>query len=74
MTNTAVVRGRWNELETVFETLAEGTPVRYVGAAAEYEFDQYGAAVHQLFDTWRVKDVSYLAEETLQVRCVRQER
>jgi len=68
------VRGRWNDLGTVFQTLSEGTPVGYVGAAAKYEFDEYGAAVHQLFDTWRVKDVEYVAEETLQVRCVRQAR
>jgi neutral amino acid transport system substrate-binding protein len=74
MTNTASVRGRWNDLGAVFGSLSEGTPVAYVGAAAEYEFDMYGAAVHQLFDTWRVKDVDYVAEETLQVRCVRQER
>lgn len=74
MSNTASVRGRWNDLGTVFQTLSEGTPVGYVGAAAKYEFDEYGAAVHLLFDTWRVKDVEYVAEETLQVRCLRQAR
>lgn len=74
MISSATERGRWSELKTVFETLSEGEPVAYVGAAAEYEFDEYGAAVHQLFDTWRVKDVDYVADETLQVRCVRQAR
>jgi len=74
MTNTALVRGRWNDLGSVFGSLSEGTPVAYVGAASEYQFDTYGAAVHQLFDTWRVKDVDYVAEETLQTRCETQQR
>lgn len=74
MISAGTERGRWSDLPAVFETLSEGKPVAYVGAAAEYEFDGYGAAVHQLFDTWRVKDVDYVADETLQVRCVRQER
>lgn len=74
MTNEAETRGRWDDLGSVFAALSEGVPVAYVGAAAEYEFDEFGAAQHQLFDTWRVKDVNYVAEQTLQIRCTAQER
>jgi neutral amino acid transport system substrate-binding protein len=64
-------RGRWDDLGHVMETLAEGTPLAYTGAAAEYEFDRYGAAFHALFDSWRVEKQGFVDEGTLQAMCQR---
>lgn len=69
MTETATSRRRWDDLSSVFAEASEGTPVSYVGAAAEYQFDRWGAAIHPNFDSWRVKGLAYIAEETLRVRC-----
>ena len=72
MTNEASSQGKWEDLQSVMALLSEGTPVAYVGAAADYEFDRFGAAKHLIFDVWRVENQNYLDEGTLQARCLRQ--
>lgn len=61
----------WLELPQAFERLANGAPVRYVGAAAEYTFDEFGAAQHTLFDTWRIDGRSFVDTGPLSARCLR---
>jgi hypothetical protein len=46
-----------------------GTPVRYVGAGAEYEFDTYGAAQHVVFDTWMIEADRFVDTGTLRAEC-----
>jgi len=43
--------------------------VRYVGAAAEYEFDVYGAAQHSVFDTWTIADDGFVETGTFEPFC-----
>ncbi len=72
MTKQASRLGRWDELEDVMGVLGQGEPLRYAGAAAEYDFDQFGAAKHLVFDAWRIEHQAYVSEGTLQARCLRQ--
>jgi ABC-type branched-subunit amino acid transport system substrate-binding protein len=60
---------RWSDLKLALDLLRAGTPVRYVGAAAEYDFDDYGAARYVLFDTWRVDGQHFVATESLKADC-----
>ncbi|MBN2197254.1 MAG: ABC transporter substrate-binding protein [Polyangiaceae bacterium] len=64
-------RGRWDELDVVLATLADGTPLAYTGAAAEYVFDRYGAAMHSVFDVWSIGRQAYVDEGQIQPKCVR---
>lgn len=49
----------WYDLPTAMAALARGTALRYVGAGAEYEFDEYGAAQHTVFDTWTIENQAF---------------
>jgi ABC-type branched-subunit amino acid transport system substrate-binding protein len=69
MTDQATKRGRWKDLRAVFKTLAEGKPLGYAGAAAEYEFDQFGAAKHVIFNNWHVGKQAYIDDGTLRAPC-----
>jgi ABC-type branched-subunit amino acid transport system substrate-binding protein len=62
-------RGAWNDLEASFSKLSQGVAVTYVGAAAIYEFDQYGAATHVLFDSWTIDHFNYESGDTLRSQC-----
>jgi neutral amino acid transport system substrate-binding protein len=64
--------GRWRDLKAVMVRLADGTAVRYAGAAAEYRFDKYGAATHDIFDSWLVSNQDFQREGAFQARCLRQ--
>ena len=70
LSNEPEQRGGWDELDVVFATLVQGAPIALRGAAAEYEFDGYGAARHTVMDTWSVKGLDYVDEGKLQTRCV----
>jgi neutral amino acid transport system substrate-binding protein len=59
----------WEHLDDAFATLKQGTAVAYRGAAAEYAFDEYGAAQHLVFDMWQVDGFDYVDEGKLQTRC-----
>jgi ABC-type branched-subunit amino acid transport system substrate-binding protein len=65
MTDRSTQRGRWSDLRRVFQTLAEAKPLGYAGAAAEYEFDKFGAAQHVLFNAWHVQKETYVDDGTL---------
>lgn len=61
----------WLALPEALERLSAGTPVRYVGAAAEYSFDEFGAARHVIFDTWRIEGRSFVDTGPLSASCPR---
>ncbi|XXY45923.1 ABC transporter substrate-binding protein [Sorangium sp. So ce269] len=44
----------WRDLPAAMTKLRAGIPLRYVGAAAEYEFDDYGANRHHFMQLWTV--------------------
>ena len=61
----------WNHLGQLMASLAAGRAARYVGAAAEYEFDRYGAAQHAIFDTWRIAKHRFVDSGPLVAICPR---
>ncbi len=61
----------WNDLATAMSRISEGVPLRYVGAAAEYAFDEFGAAQHAIFDTWTVAGKSLVDTGTYFATCPR---
>jgi neutral amino acid transport system substrate-binding protein len=63
--------GSWTDLGRSLERLRAGTKLRYVGAAAEYRFDEYGEAEHAIFDVWRVSKKSFTESGSLTARCPR---
>ncbi|WP_437837835.1 ABC transporter substrate-binding protein [Sorangium sp. So ce1153] len=44
----------WRDLPAALTKLRAGIPLRYVGAAAEYQFDDYGANRHYFMQLWTV--------------------
>ncbi len=72
MSATAAERIGWRELPAAMDALRDGEAIAYAGAAAEYDFDQFGAAKHLVFDTWRVRRQNYNSDGLLQARCLRQ--
>ncbi len=60
---------RWNNLRQPFTEVRLGTDVRYVGAAAEYAFDVYGAAQHSVFDTWTIANDGFVDTGTFKPFC-----
>ena len=59
----------WNDLRTPLTEIRLGSDVRYVGAAAEYVFDVYGAAQHTVFDTWAIGNDSFVDTGTVKAVC-----
>ena len=59
----------WGDLSGPLTAVALGTPVHYVGAAAEYEFDRYGAAQHVIFDTWSIQNDGFKDTGSLKAVC-----
>lgn len=59
----------WGDLSGPLAEVAAGTPVHYVGAAAEYEFDRYGAAQHVIFDTWAIRNDGFKDTGSLKAVC-----
>jgi neutral amino acid transport system substrate-binding protein len=60
---------RWNNLREPFTEVRLGSDVRYVGAAAEYDFDVYGAAQHTVFDTWTIANDGFVVTGTFEPIC-----
>jgi neutral amino acid transport system substrate-binding protein len=46
----------WHDLPAAVQRLEKGQKSRYVGAGAEYEFDDFGVAQHVVFDTWTIRN------------------
>lgn len=67
--NTASQPVRWNNLREPFTEVRLGTDVRYVGAAAEYDFDVYGAAQQTVFDTWTIANEGFVVTGTFEPVC-----
>jgi neutral amino acid transport system substrate-binding protein len=60
---------RWNNLREPLTEVRLGTDVRYVGAAAEYAFDAYGAAQQTVFDTWTIANDGFVVTGTFEPVC-----
>jgi neutral amino acid transport system substrate-binding protein len=61
--------GYWYDLNGAMSSLAQGKALRYVGAGAEYQFDQFGAAQYKVFDTWRVHEQSFTGSGAYSATC-----
>jgi hypothetical protein len=59
----------WYDLKSTLSGLAEGTASRFVGAGAEYVFDEWGDARHDIFDTWTVKGQSFVDTGSYYAHC-----
>ena len=59
----------WWNLPTAMAQSSQGTPLRYVGAAAEYTFDQFGSAPSLIFDTWTVKNNAFHDAQPYYANC-----
>jgi neutral amino acid transport system substrate-binding protein len=61
--------GYWNKLPEVFRELKSGKQLRYVGVAAEYVFDEYGAAQHRVFDSWTIRNAQFVGTGSYYANC-----
>jgi neutral amino acid transport system substrate-binding protein len=61
----------WRDLGKALERTADGTPVRYVGAGAEYEFDEFGTAKHSVFDAWSIEGQEFVSQGQYFARCLK---
>lgn len=59
----------WRDLKAAMEALRAGIPLRYVGAAAEYEFDEYGANQHRFLQEWTVDGDAFVDLAPVVVTC-----
>ncbi|XXU58721.1 ABC transporter substrate-binding protein [Sorangium sp. So ce1078] len=59
----------WRDLKTAMTKLRAGIPLRYVGAAAEYEFDEYGANEHHFMQMWTTQGDAFVDLGPVPVTC-----
>ncbi|WP_242515613.1 ABC transporter substrate-binding protein [Sorangium cellulosum] len=59
----------WRDLETAMAKLRAGIPVRYAGAAAEYEFDEFGANKHRYMNRWTIDGDTFVDLTPISVTC-----
>ncbi|WP_438025633.1 ABC transporter substrate-binding protein [Sorangium sp. So ce233] len=59
----------WRDLNTAMTKLRAGIPLRYVGAAAEYEFDSYGASQHHFMQEWTIDGDAFVDLAPVAVTC-----
>ncbi|WP_437675704.1 ABC transporter substrate-binding protein [Sorangium sp. So ce131] len=59
----------WRDLTTAMTKLRAGIPLRYVGAAAEYEFDSDGASKHPFMQEWTIDGDAFVDLATVPVTC-----
>ena len=60
----------WHDLPVGMSAIAAGQALRYVGTAAEYEFDSYGAAKHRVMDMWEIKQQTFVETGSYYAYCV----
>ncbi|WP_438023965.1 ABC transporter substrate-binding protein [Sorangium sp. So ce233] len=60
----------WRDLPAAMAKLRAGIPLRYVGAAAEYQFDSYGANRHYFMQLWTVDGDAFVDLAPVGVSCV----
>jgi neutral amino acid transport system substrate-binding protein len=63
----------WWDLNTAMAKLRAGTPLRYVGAAAEYEFDAYGASQNHIMQRWVIEGDQFRDLDPFDAKCVVQQ-
>ncbi|WP_437533845.1 ABC transporter substrate-binding protein [Sorangium sp. So ce726] len=63
----------WWDLNTAMAKLRAGTPLRYIGAAAEYEFDTYGASQNHIMQRWTIKGDKFVDGDPFDAKCVIQQ-
>ncbi|WP_437967882.1 ABC transporter substrate-binding protein [Sorangium sp. So ce260] len=59
----------WRDLKTAMAKLRAGIPLRYAGAAAEYEFDSYGASKHYFMQQWTIDGGAFVDLAPISVAC-----
>ncbi|KYF73774.1 ABC transporter substrate-binding protein [Sorangium cellulosum] len=59
----------WRDLNAAMTRLRAGIRLRYVGAAAEYEFDAYGASVHHFMQKWTIDGDRFVDVAPVAVTC-----
>ncbi|WP_437670637.1 ABC transporter substrate-binding protein [Sorangium sp. So ce131] len=59
----------WRDLRTAMAKLRAGIPLRYVGAAAEYEFDEHGENEHHFMQTWTIHGDAFVDLGPAPVTC-----
>ncbi|XXT21786.1 ABC transporter substrate-binding protein [Sorangium sp. So ce429] len=59
----------WRDMRTAMASLRAGVPLRYVGAAAEYEFDEYGANKHYFMQKWTISGDAFVDIAPVSVSC-----
>ncbi|WP_437782494.1 ABC transporter substrate-binding protein [Sorangium sp. So ce1097] len=59
----------WRDLKSAMEKLRAGTRLRYAGAAAEYEFDGYGANLHYFMQRWTIDHHAFADLDSVPVTC-----
>ncbi|MGK3964692.1 ABC transporter substrate-binding protein [Sorangium sp. So ce118] len=59
----------WRDLKSAMASLRAGIPLRYAGAAAEYEFDRYGASKHYFMQKWTIDRETFVDLAPVPVTC-----
>ncbi|XYI01376.1 ABC transporter substrate-binding protein [Sorangium sp. So ce1128] len=59
----------WRDLRSAMASLRAGIPLRYAGAAAEYEFDRYGASKHYFMQKWTIDSETFVDLPPVPVTC-----
>ncbi|WP_437930495.1 ABC transporter substrate-binding protein [Sorangium sp. So ce291] len=59
----------WRDLKSAMAGLRAGIPLRYAGAAAEYEFDRYGASKHYFMQKWTIDSETFVDLAPVPVTC-----
>lgn len=70
LNNASNEPGYWYDLPSAMEQLANGKTLRYVGAAAEYGFNQFGVAQHRVFDTWTIEHNEFVTKGAYYAACL----
>ncbi|WP_437480185.1 ABC transporter substrate-binding protein [Sorangium sp. So ce1014] len=59
----------WRDLKDAMPRLRAGVPLRYVGAAAEYDFDSYGTNRHHFMQKWTIDGNAFVDLAHVPVTC-----